>query len=128
MECSKAMSEKKKPDAVKQLKNSRRKKAATPGSWKPGVSGNPHGRPRSGFALAEIWRDYLDEDAGNGVNRKRRLIEQLYRIADSKAPSIPAIRLIVETTTSPASFEEQLVALQEQVAEILASKKLEIVR
>jgi hypothetical protein len=37
------------------------KKLATPGSWKPGQSGNPAGRkPRGGLAFAEAIREHLD--------------------------------------------------------------------
>jgi hypothetical protein len=38
------------------------KKAATPSSWKPGQSGNPKGRPRSGLAFAERVRERIDPD------------------------------------------------------------------
>lgn len=30
------------------------------GSWKPGTSGNPNGRPRSGLAFAEAVRERID--------------------------------------------------------------------
>ena len=35
-------------------------KQPTAGSWKPGTSGNLHGRPRSGLALAEAIRSRVD--------------------------------------------------------------------
>lgn len=35
----------------------RPKRAAPPTAWKPGQSGNPKGRPRSGMALAEALRE-----------------------------------------------------------------------
>lgn len=38
------------------------KRPATPGSWKPGVSGNPKGRPKSGLALADMIRERLDPE------------------------------------------------------------------
>lgn len=37
-------------------------KAATPASWKPGQSGNPAGRPRTGLAFAERVRERVDPD------------------------------------------------------------------
>jgi len=38
------------------------KRAPTPASWKPGQSGNPRGRPRSGLALAERIRERMSPD------------------------------------------------------------------
>lgn len=42
------------------MKQSPSKKPPTAGSWKPGQSGNPNGRPRSGLALAEAIRERVD--------------------------------------------------------------------
>ena len=38
------------------------KRKASPSAWKPGQSGNPKGRPRTGNALAERVRALVDPD------------------------------------------------------------------
>jgi hypothetical protein len=101
----------KKSDAVKQPRNSKPKKKATPGSWPKGRSGNPAGRPRSGCAIAQIWRDYLGEDAGDGRSRKERMIQRLYKIVDCETPSVAAAKLIVEIVDN-ADIMERLLALE----------------
>ena len=58
---------------MKQAKGTRRVPNA--GSWKPGQSGNPHGRPRTGLALAERIRERLDPDV---------LVDIALRVADDK--------------------------------------------
>jgi glycine/D-amino acid oxidase-like deaminating enzyme len=45
------------------MEQSRPRKPPTPGSWKPGQSGNPKGRPRAGNALAEVIRTEIDPRA-----------------------------------------------------------------
>lgn len=40
--------------------SSSKPRQANRGSWKPGQSGNPHGRPRCGMALAEAIRSRID--------------------------------------------------------------------
>jgi hypothetical protein len=40
----------------------RTKRQASAGSWKPGQSGNPKGRPRTGMSLAERVRALVDPD------------------------------------------------------------------
>ncbi|MCX5747510.1 MAG: hypothetical protein NT062_34025 [Proteobacteria bacterium] len=54
-------------------------KLATPASWKPGVSGNPNGRPRTGLAFAERVRERVDPDL---------VINLAMRVADDE--SMPA--------------------------------------
>ena len=41
---------------------SRRGRGPTPASWKPGQSGNPHGRPKHQLAFAERVRERVDPD------------------------------------------------------------------
>jgi hypothetical protein len=45
---------------VKQPPPSRAGKGPTPGSWTPGRSGNPGGRPRKAFAACEAVRENVD--------------------------------------------------------------------
>lgn len=44
------------------MKQQGAKKAPTPASWKPGQSGNPKGRPRTGLAFAERIRERVSPD------------------------------------------------------------------
>lgn len=48
------------PDTKPPRVPSRKGKGPTPGSWKPGQSGNPKGGPRSGLALATAIRERID--------------------------------------------------------------------
>lgn len=53
--------------------------------WVKGVSGNPHGRPKTGQAIAELFRNFLEEDdpkhstPERRVKRIQRLAERLYQ-------------------------------------------------
>ena len=53
-----------------------------PGTWQPGQSGNPAGRPKKGLALTDVLRQHMDaSDEGYTVPRKQRLAEKLYELA-----------------------------------------------
>jgi hypothetical protein len=69
------------------MDQSRPRKAPTPGSWKPGKSGNPAGRPRKGDALAEAIRAEVSPQELIAVAREV--------IADAKAPG--SVRLQAAT-------------------------------
>jgi hypothetical protein len=60
-----------------------KRKPPTPGSWRPGQSGNSAGRPRRGDALAEAIRERVSPDELIAVARSI--------IDDAKAP--PSVRL-----------------------------------
>ena len=47
-------------DTAKQKNNSKRK--APPKAWKPGQSGNPKGRPKKGFTIADRIRGIVSDD------------------------------------------------------------------
>lgn len=86
-------------------------KPATAGSWKPGQSGNPKGRPRSGLAFAERVRERIDPDliidlavrvaADETLSPKTRL-EALWPLIDRgfiKPPTTIAAQVQTTTTT-----------------------------
>lgn len=52
-------------------------------SWKPGESGNPEGRPKSGFALADLFRKVAEETDKEGVTRRERIIRKIMEKAES---------------------------------------------
>lgn len=45
--------------------------------FKPGVSGNPHGRPPKGFSKADMWRAAVDEvDPTTGLTKYQMFIRK----------------------------------------------------
>lgn len=50
-------------------------------NWKPGVSGNPNGRPRKQRALSELLRTVGNLRGDDGVPKKRALAEMVWSLA-----------------------------------------------
>ena len=82
--------------------------------FKPGVSGNPHGRPPKGFSKADMWRRKVDEiDPETGKTKYELFIEKTIEKAlagDEKAGD----RMAAYTEGKPAqsvsiSTEERMV-------------------
>lgn len=65
-------------DGDKQQKNTEGLKP----KWKKGESGNPNGRPRSGFALADLFRKVAEETDDEGVTRRERIIRKIMEKAE----------------------------------------------
>ena len=64
-----------------------------PGTWQPGQSGNPNGRPKLGLALTDVLREHMEaSDEGDTVPRKQRLAEKLYELA--MAGNVSAVEYI----------------------------------
>ena len=50
--------------------------------FKPGVSGNPKGRPKKGKTITDALKKYLEEkDKGSDITRKQQLIQSIYSLA-----------------------------------------------
>jgi hypothetical protein len=50
--------------------------------YKPGQSGNPKGRPKSGTALTDLLRKELNRKDEDNVAKKARLVNKLIELAD----------------------------------------------
>lgn len=53
----------------------------TAGSWRPGQSGNPKGRPKSGKRLTDVLRRVLAEPAKEGKTKADELADVLVGLA-----------------------------------------------
>jgi len=73
----------------KQIENRR-----ADGTFAPGVSGNPNGRPRKGQAINDVLREKLDEAGEDGRTRRERIIEALLDRAEGG--DLQAIRWLIE--------------------------------
>jgi hypothetical protein len=105
---------KKKAQSVKQTA----KRPAPRSAWKPGESGNPHGRPRTGNALAEVLRDYLNEPlAGTMSDRKRLLVHRLFQVATGKNVQVAAAKLLIEVAGA-IDTDSRLSALETEISEL----------
>lgn len=62
------------------------KRAAPTGAWKPGQSGNPAGRPRTGLALAEMIRQHVppEDIIAVAVDIARNAPDDSHRLAAVK--------------------------------------------
>ena len=69
-----------------------------PGTWPKGVSGNPHGRPPSGFTMAEILRDLLDVEVGD----RQRKVTVLERVVELAMEGVEwAVKMVMAYTDGP---------------------------
>ena len=80
-----AKSGKKTAENTKKTRSKQGKPRSSETSWKPGQTGNPNGRPRSGFTWADIIRQVGEELHGKSKKTKKRAaIENVYKIANGR--------------------------------------------
>jgi len=60
----------------------------TPGSYKPGESGNPNGRPPKGYSITETFREMFQADP----KKKQELADAIYQKAKTGDPT--ALKLV----------------------------------
>ncbi|MGA2764340.1 MAG: hypothetical protein ABSG17_13350 [Spirochaetia bacterium] len=83
---------------------------------------NRKGRPKTGYALAEVLRAYLDEPSGHADRtRKQHLAERLYAAATARNVSVAAARLIFETVLN-TEIDERLERIESKLAVLEAVK------
>jgi len=58
-------------------KNSRPKQKAPKTAFKPGVSGNPKGRPKKDLAISDILRNIANEVGEDGKEKKQAMLEKV---------------------------------------------------
>ena len=79
---------------VKQQENRKRKNC-----FQPGQSGNPKGRPRKEFAIAEILRE-IGESKHGGKTKRQLVLEKVYELALKGVPW--AVEFIADRTEGKA--------------------------
>ncbi len=65
------------------------------GSWKPGQSGNPNGRPPKDRSISEILEKYGDIEDDEGLTKKEKLIKMMWELA-IQDKDMPAAKYILD--------------------------------
>jgi hypothetical protein len=86
---------------MKNAENSKRKKPATPASWKPGQSGNPLGGPRRG----ESWGELITYVGNLSSTEVRELLARRSNISMKKRATLIMYRKLCQTA-KVAIFKE----------------------
>ena len=67
--------------------------------FKPGQSGNPNGRPKKGFAIADILNAKSNEiDAATGLTMREKMLNKVYDLATQDKPERWAVEFIADRT------------------------------
>ena len=69
----------------------------------PGQSGNPNGRPKKGFAIADILNSKSDEiDELTGESMREKMLHKVYALATKDRPERWAVEFIADRTEGKA--------------------------
>ena len=69
----------------------------------PGQSGNPKGRPKKGFAIADILNAKSEEiDEVTGESMREKMLYKVYALATSNKPERWAVEFIADRTEGKA--------------------------
>ena len=80
------------------------KRAPTAGSFKPGQSGNPGGRPKDGESFATVLRDLLSKDGPEIANLCKTYAKEFRQLpAGVNMRSMIALRWIVSLMAEPTT-------------------------
>ena len=66
--------------------------------FKKGQSGNPRGRPRRGFAIADILNAKSNEIDESGLTMREKMLYKVYELATQDKPERWAVEFIADRT------------------------------
>ena len=90
-------------NGAKQPKNTDKRLDNLKPAWQPGQSGNPNGRPKKGFAIADILNSKSDEiDELTGESMREKMLYKVYALATRDKPERWAVEFIADRTEGKA--------------------------
>ena len=83
-------------NTVDKQQNNSKKAVGKP--FKKGQSGNPNGRPRRGFAIADILNAKSNEIDETGLTMREKMLSKVYDLATQDKPERWAVEFIADRT------------------------------